>query len=297
LESGEEYINKNRMNASTVYTSLARQLVDLFASLPQVKAIALGGSLVSGITDQSSDIDLYVYTQTDIPQEDRQEIVARSGGASQVNMGMTYWGSGDEWFNAPTGIEVDIVYFDAQWMESQIQRVIGKHEASLGYTTCLWHIVRNSQVMYDPQKWFQNLQKRASVEYPEPLRQNIITLNYPVLRDVIPAYANQLAKAVKRHDLISVNHRLAALLASYFDIIFALNRELHPGEKKLLNLAQARCTKLPVDLTADIAAVIHLSGTADETFLVNLTRLLDHLDQWLEQEGFNTPISHSRPVV
>ena len=59
------------------------------------------------------------------------------------------------------------------------------------------------------------------------LRQNIIALNYPVLRGVIPAYANQLEKAVKRHDLVSVNHRLAALFASYFDIIFAVSRQLH----------------------------------------------------------------------
>jgi hypothetical protein len=285
------------MNVSTDYTTLARQLVDLFASLPQVQAIALGGSHMGGITDQSSDIDLYVYTQVDVPLEDRQGIVARSGGALKANLGMTYWGLNDEWFNAPTGIEVDIVYFDAQWMESQIQRVIGKHEASLGYTTCLWHIVRNSQVMYDPLKWFHDLQKKASVEYPEALRQNIIALNYPVLRNVIPAYINQLVKAVKRHDLISVNHRLAVLLASYFDIIFAVNRELHPGEKKLLSLTQARCKKLPVDLTSDINAVIQSSCRADQTFLVNLTRLFDHLDQWLKQEGFDPLIPHSRMVV
>ena len=285
------------MNTISVYTSLARQLADLFASLPQVKAIALGGSIMGGVTDQSSDIDLYVYTQADIPLVDRQGIVARSGGASQENLGMTFWGSGDEWFHAPTGIEVDIVYFEAQWIENQIQRIIDKHEASLGYTTCLWYIVRNSQVLHDPEEWFQNLQKKASTKYPDPLRQKIITLNYPVLRNVIPSYTNQLAKAVKRHDLISINHRLAALLASYFDIIFALNRELHPGEKKLLNLAQTRCVKLPVDFAGDITAVIQSSCMADQTFLGYLTMLLDHLDQWLEQEGFQTFISNSKPVI
>ena len=297
LEPGEESIKENRMNAPSVYSSLTHQLADLFASLPQVKAITLGGSRAGGITDQSSDLDLYVYTQSDISVDDRQWIVARSGGSLQANLGMTYWGPGDEWFNSPTGIEVDIVYFDAQWMEKQIERVIDKHEASLGYTTCLWHTIRNSQVLHDPQKWFQDLLKKASVEYPEALRQNIIALNYPVLRDVIPAYANQLAKAVKRHDLISVNHRLAALMASYFDIIFALNRELHPGEKRLLDLTQARCAKLPVDLAAEIAAVIKASSSADQTFLANLTMLLDHLDLWLEQEGFGTLISCSRTVV
>jgi hypothetical protein len=284
------------MNSSSLHTSLARRLVDLFAPLSQVRAIALGGSIMGGITDQSSDIDLYVYTQADIPLEARYRIVSQSGGASRANLGMTYWGLGDEWFNAPTSIEVDIIYFDTQWMENQIQRVIDNHEASLGYTTCLWYTVQNSQVLHDPQEWFLNLQSRASVKYPELLRQKIIALNYPVLRKVIPAYANQLAKAVKRHDLISINHRLAALLASYFDIIFAVNRELHPGEKKLLNLVQVRCAKLPVDLASDITAVVQSSSMADQTFLVNLTMLLDHLDQWLEQEGFHALISDSQPV-
>jgi hypothetical protein len=29
---------------------------------------------------------------------------------------------------------------------------------------------------------------------------------------------------------VSLNHRTAALLASYFDVLFALNRVHHPGD-------------------------------------------------------------------
>lgn len=290
-------MNENQLNKPTVYTSLARQVADLFASLSQVEAIALSGSQAGGTIDQSSDIDLYVYTCSDIPLADRKEIVARSGGASKANLGMTYWGSGDEWFNSPTGIEVDIVFFDAIWIENQIQRVVERHEASMGYTTCIWHLVRHSQVLYDPQAWFRALQLKAQVEYPEGLKHNIVAFNHPVLRDVIPAYANQLAKAVKRKDLVSVNHRLAPLLASYFDIIFALNRELHPGEKRLLNLALTRCSTLPVNMAEDITMVIHSSISADQTFLGYLTNLLDHLDQWLEKEGFGPFVLPAKTIA
>jgi Domain of unknown function (DUF4037) len=273
------------MIADPVHISLARRLADLFALLHQVRAVALGGSLAGGIVDQGSDIDIYIFTLADIPLKMRHDIVSQSGGAAQENLGLTYWGPGDQWLHAPTGTEVDIVYFDTVWMEAQIRRVVDMHEASLGYSTCLWHTVYNAQSLHDPQRWLQRLQNQTSIGYPVALQQNIIAKNYPVLRDIIPAYTNQLAKAVKRQDLVSVNHRLAALLASYFDIIFAVNRMLHPGEKKLVDVALARCAILPVDFFTDITAVIQSSCSADQVFLAKLTVLLDHLDQCLEHEG------------
>lgn len=66
---------------------------------------------------------------------------------------------------------------------------------------------------------------------PEPLRRNIIAHNHPVLRRIITSYFHQIEAAVHRQDVVSIHHRLAALVASYFDVLFALNRVLHPGEK------------------------------------------------------------------
>ena len=202
------------------HLSLAQRIASSFATLPQVQAIALGGSQSSGTTDASSDIDLYIYSRTEIPLADREAILEQSGGASKASLGLDYWGPGDEWFDAASGIEVDMVYFDAAWMEAQLQRVLKEYKASLGYSTCLWYTVRHSRSLYDPQGWLVNLQEFAHVEYPEALRTNIITFNHPVLREIIPSYAYQLKKAIHRKDLVSINHRLAALLASYFDILF-----------------------------------------------------------------------------
>jgi hypothetical protein len=92
---------------------------------------------------------LYVYARGDIPLEDRRSIVERSGGATQASLNLTYWGPGDEWLNAPTGIEIDIVYFDAAWMEDQIARVVEKRQASLGYSTCFWDTIRHSIAFSD----------------------------------------------------------------------------------------------------------------------------------------------------
>jgi hypothetical protein len=68
---------------------------------------------------------------------------------------------------------------------------------------------------------------------------------------------------------------VAALLASYFDIVFALNRVLHPGEKRLIAFAHSECTLLPTAMDADIAAVLAAAGMASAEVVVHLTRLLD----------------------
>ena len=265
------------------HISLAQTLAGLFAKLPQVEAVALGGSLSGGVSDAASDIDLYVYTRSSVFLPERTDIVARSGGSSRADLGLEYWGPGDEWFHAASGIEVDIVYFDAAWMEAQISRLLDEHQGSLGYSTCFWYTLRNSQPLFDRQGWYAALQTRCQAPYPEALRQNIINLNQPVLRQIIPAYQHQIEKAVRRGDLVSVNHRLAALFASYFDILFAANRVLHPGEKRLLALAQHRCTTLPPQMAEDVTAVLRSAGDPEQGLLAHLERMVGRLEEWLLQ--------------
>ena len=66
------------------------------------------------------------------------------------------------------------------------------------------------------------------------------------------SYYDQIEKAVKRKDYTSINHRISAFLASYFDIIFAKNELLHPGEKRLTEYAKANCKILPDDFEKNI---------------------------------------------
>jgi hypothetical protein len=181
-------------------------------------------------------------------------------------------------------MEIDAMYFDVRWIEDQIERVIHKHQPNLGYTTCFWYAIRNSAVLSKRSQWLTALQNRCRIAYPETLRQNIITFNYPVLRGVIPAYAHQLEKAASRHDLISINHRLAALFASYFDIIFAFNRQLHPGEKRLLELAVTKCAKVPDHIENDVAKILQAASVNVSALSSRVARLLNHLDQLLQQQ-------------
>lgn len=259
-----------------------------FSVLPQVQAVGMAGSRVNRFVplDPASDIDMYVFTTADIPLETRREIVEMTGGASRVELGLNYWGPNDTWIHLPTEVEIDNNFFTAAWMEVQIDRVLVHHEASLGYSTCFWHTIRNMIILADPQGWLKELQARCNIEYPEPLRRNIIQFNHAALRTILSAYAHQVEKAARRGDVVSVNHRLAGLLASYFDILFALNRQTHPGEKRLLELAAASFPLLPVGMDADIRGLLRAAAEDLNELKIHMNRLLDHLDELLRREGF-----------
>jgi len=265
---------------------LAQTLAERFSQFPAVQAVGLAGSQTSGATvDPTSDIDLYVYTGALIPLSERIALVQQSG-AARADLDLQFWDLGDEWFDAQTGIEVDVIYWDMRWISAMLDRVLVRHEANVGYTTCFWHTLRNTLVLYDRTGWLQGQIDRAHQPYPEALRRAIIAKNYPLLRQVIPAYTHQIEKAVRRGDLVSVNHRVAALLASYFDVIFALNRVLNPGEKRLVAFTLQHCPRIPPQLAAEVGAVLRASGACGPVLLKKIAALLDSLDPLLRAEGF-----------
>lgn len=276
--------------SSSLQRQLVQFLVERFQASPLTQAIGLGGSQAGGTVDAASDVDLYVFTQGVMPLSLRNAI-QQARGASRADMDLQFWDLGDEWIDAPTGIEVDVVYWDTGWIAAQVDRVVVQHQAWMGYTTCFWHTIRHLQPLFDRHGWLAQLQKQAARSYPEALRRAIVAKNHAVLRNVIPSYLNQIEKAVRRGDLVSVNHRLAALFASYFDVLFALNYQTNPGEKKLVALAQQTCPRQPARMAEEIAAVLGSAGAPEQGLMDHLNHLLDSLDALLAKEGFDPKTS------
>jgi len=265
------------------HRTLAQFLADQLARLPQVEAVGLGGSVSAGQGEPGSDIDLYVFITAPIPIEERVRIKDLRG-AAHADMGLHYFDEGDEWFDLPSGIEVDLILWDTRWMEEQLARVIDRHQPSLGYTTCFWHTMKIMEPLFDRNGWLQTMQQKANSEYPEVLRENIIQCNLPILHQVIPAFGNQIMKAVRRQDWVSVNHRLAAYLASYFDILFALNRQLHPGEKRLTLYAQ-QCALQPKHLKEHLEQLLSPENKPDETWLTVLSAMSEEITDLVREQG------------
>jgi hypothetical protein len=148
----------------------------------------------------------------------------------------------------------------------------------------LWHNVLTSQVLVDIHGWFERLQQWAQQPYPEALRHAIIAKNYPILRSTQSSYLYQIERAVQRRDLVSINHRIAALLASYFDVLFAVNRVPHPGEKRVVPFALRDCAHRPPNMPREIEALIQAVATGDQRIIAHVQVLLDSLDQVVQHE-------------
>jgi len=266
---------------SSLASDVAQRVAVQFAAIPEIEAVALAGSRTSPLADEQSDVDLYVYASEIIP------VPARAGiarGATRSEIGNLFWEPGDEWIDNPTGTRVDIMFRTTRWIEDQLDRVLLRHEASVGYSTCFWYNVRNSQILFDRSGWFHNTQHRAKQTYPDELRTAIIAKNHPILRNNMSSYLHQIELALQRGDALSVNHRTTAMLASYFDIVFAVNKQLHPGEKRLVRFAQQLCPKLPAGMAEQVAEL--LSALPDGPVPQRVNALLDGLDDLLRSAGF-----------
>ena len=255
---------------------VARKLASRYEQLRPVQAVALAGSRASRKEDDASDIDLYVYVTHPLTLEQR---AAMARGAKRMEIGNTFWEPGDEWTDPESGLGIDVMYRELKWIEEQLNRVMIDHLASIGYTTCFWYNVLHSELLIDREAWFANLQQRTERPYPDELKRNIVAKNWPILRDNISSYRHQIELAMQRGDLVSVNHRVTALLASYFDILFAVNEQLHPGEKRLVTLAEELCPIRPGQMRQQVHAVIRTPSS------VSVDELLDGLETLLSAQG------------
>lgn len=267
---------------------LAQAIAVKFGALSQVVAVALAGSRTSGAFNETSDYDMYVYVRDDISVEVRKAIAQEF--AERLEINNQFWEPGDEWIDRSSGCGVDIMYRTPQWIEEQLDRVLVQYQASVGYSTCFWGNVLTSVPLYDENGWFKQLQETANQPYPEPLKRAIIAKNYPILRRTISSYTHQLESAINRKDSVSIIHRTAALAASYFDIIFAINAVPHPGEKRLMEWVSKLCTKAPNGMEEQIRGISEAMSlsTSNVTLLHHINVLIDSLDKLLIAEGLIT---------
>ena len=219
-----------------------RKLFDEFSHILQVEAIALGGSRATGRNDEKSDYDVYVYLSDNVDESIRRGILEKY--CSYMEIGNSFWELEDD-VTLKDGIDMDIIYRNMTDFENMVSSVVDYCVSWNGYTTCMWHNLITSKIVYDKNGKLQELQTKYQIPYPKKLKENIISNNMKLLSGMLPSFDAQIEKAENRKDFVSVNHRVTEFLASYFDIIFALNEMTHPGEKRMQSICSKECKILP----------------------------------------------------
>lgn len=229
---------------------ILHSMVKDYSKFNEVEAIALGGSSAVKSADSHSDYDVYIYCHKEPAVSERRKIAEKYADKPEIDN--HFFETGDVFTLRETGKPIDIMYRSTEGIEANIKWVWQEGNASLGYTTCFVDNVNKSQILFDRNNWFKNLQAKTNTPYPKKLSNNIIKKNFAYLKDVMFSYYDQIESAVKRSDYVSINHRTAAFLASYFDIIFAKNKVLNPGEKRLVDFAKTNCKILPENFEKDV---------------------------------------------
>lgn len=271
-----------------------RMLWKEFATLAQIEAIALGGSRAGADYDEKSDYDLYIYC-TSIPDESvRKRILEKC--CEYMEIGNSFWELEDD-CTLKDGVDIDILYRNIGDFSQTIRAVVEEHIAYNGYTTCMWHNLLHSQILYDRNGELESLQNKYRIPYPDELRDNIIRKNLRLLTGNLPSYDKQIKKALDRRDMVSVNHRTAAFLESYFDIIFALNKLTHPGEKRMVEYAKEKAAILPADFEDNLNRLFQNLFTDSDKVVLTLGEMMIALENIIKVEELTNKVDKTEPEV
>jgi len=259
-----------------------REIASRFSELEYVEAVVLAGSAAGGTSDSQSDYDLYVYSHHPVNVAFRENLLRPR--AQRLDLHRTFWEDEDAWIE-PDAIEFQIMYRSCAWTEGELSARLDRCEAMLGYTTAICYNIGRSRTLWDRSGWFGRMQGRLLQGYPERLARAVIQKNLPVMGAIISSYERQIQAAFLRQDLVSLNHRVAAWLSSYFDILFAANRRFHTGEKRLLAHTE-ELPSVPESMIEDVRTSCSQAGGLERCVADHLILMRRRLEVWLKQKGF-----------
>ena len=150
---------------------MIQELYKEFSQLKQVEAIALGGSRAGQDYDQNSDYDVYIYLNSPIDEETRQIIL--SNYCSYMEIGNQFWELEDDCI-LNNGIQIELIYRSLESFEQELNSTVFQHQAQNAYTTCMWHNLLHSKILYDPNGRYTSLQRAYQIPYPQELKKHII---------------------------------------------------------------------------------------------------------------------------
>ena len=229
----------------------AARIADVVGTIPGVIAVSLGGSVASGLSDDTSDLDFHVFWSAPLAAPAEREALLATiadAGSVLVRPGTASWAL-EDWFSLD-GRHVELIYVAWGDVEDDVARAYGAGLTDQEFTTARLHNYAHGHALHDPSGALRAVRERLRRTYPEATR-TIVMRREP---ERLALALKQWRAAQARGDLLLAQHRRYTLHASFFNLLFALNRRYHPGEKRLLIHAES-CPSKPADCAARWASI------------------------------------------
>ena len=178
---------------------------------------------------------LYIDTSSELPVAVRASVIKPRTSVAEVSYDI--WEVKDHWLEQ-NGTKVEATYRRPEGKTRYLEDWFANNRAYMGFSTAGWHGIISTRVLFDRHGWAREVKALAKRPYPNELAAAIIELNSKVLRGTRVTRPEALASALARDDLVFAYSRVNEILSCHFDVLFALNRTLHPGAKRQLANAQ-----------------------------------------------------------
>lgn len=231
------------MNRSDLHSCLFAIALEKSESIKNhvtdVKAIAVTGSVASGIVYPSSDIDIIAYVEGSISDSLRQyveqdlqisqgKIIAITEEALAVN----YW---------LQQTKCEVVYFSERLACRKLDSLLKDYDISLNTHTVATGILK-ARILYDPAGLISGWKDRLS-QFPDELATSLIKANLdffpePVLK----------ASYMERSDHLYVIEGKLRNQDKLLSILCGLNRMYHPGKWKSVGQIYEQMSIKPINL-------------------------------------------------
>lgn len=250
------------MSLPVTPTAIERLVAAAAARMPGVLAVSLGGSRATGHADAASDSDLYCWTGSDPargvalgapgePTQDQRRAAFTPLADDGALRHDDAWGPCDHLL--VEGHQFEVMYFDLDAILADHARASAEGARDEAFFGALMHTVARSVPLVDDAGLLADAKVRLT-EYPEATRTRLIR----ELPNVMDEYLRQLTDAQRRGDWPMLLHKRASAQAVHANLLFALNRTYHPGEKRLL-LHVAGLPVLPEGHLARWEAVVRMA--------------------------------------
>ncbi|AIO18314.1 hypothetical protein KQ51_00426 [Candidatus Izimaplasma bacterium HR1] len=251
-----------------------------------IEALVLGGSRATGCFDINSDYDYYVYLKKQLSEKEREVLLNEF--MCYMEYSNQFWELEDDGI-LKNGIDIEFIYRTVEEIEEMMDNLLVKGYTKHGYSTCFVDNLLKSKIIFDKQNRIALMRDKYSKLLTEDFYDKIIYSNFPLIMDKMPSLYYQVEKAILRNDLLSLNHRTTEYFAIYFDILFAVNRKTHPGEKRMLEMALELRNK-PKGMKEDIQLYFeHLFVEKDKSLKL-LEKISNELYKLLIDQGYNLKI-------